>query len=50
MLTVVATLKPQPRHVLAYVTAACEAALYGQPAPSRLPTPEALEPLMRPAA
>jgi transposase len=50
LLTVVATLKPQHRNVLAYVTAACEAALCGQPAPSLLPTPEALEPRMRPAA
>jgi transposase len=50
MMTVVATLKPQPRNVLEYVTAACEAALCGQPAPSLLPTPEALEQLMRPAA
>jgi transposase len=50
MMTVVATLKQQHRHVLDYVTAACEAALCGQPAPSLLPTPEALEQLMRPAA
>ncbi len=50
MMTVVATLKQQHRNVLAYVTAACEAALCGQPAPSLLPTPEALEQLMRPAA
>jgi transposase len=50
LLTVVATLKQQHRNVLAYVTAACDAALCGQPAPSLLPTPEALEQLMRPAA
>jgi transposase len=50
MMTVVATLKQQHRNVLEYVTAACEAALCGQPAPSLLPTPEALEQLMRPAA
>ena len=50
MMTVVATLKQQHRNVLDYVTAACEAALCGQPAPSLLPTPEALEQLMRPAA
>jgi hypothetical protein len=50
MMTVVTTLKPQHRNVLDDVTAACEAALCGQPAPSLLPTPEALEQLMRPAA
>ena len=50
MLPVGATLKPPQRTVRASVTAACEAARCGQPAPSLLPTPEALEPLMRPAA
>jgi hypothetical protein len=50
MMTVVATLKQQHRTVLDYVTAACEVALCAQPAPSLLPTPEALEQLMRPAA
>jgi hypothetical protein len=50
MMTVVTTLKPQHRNVLDDATAACEAALCGQPAPSLLPTPEALEQLMRPAA
>jgi transposase len=50
MMTVVATLKQQHRHVLAYVTAACEAALCGQPAPSLLPTPADIEQGMRPAA
>ena len=34
MMTVVATLKQQHRHVLTYVTAACEAALPGEAAPS----------------
>ena len=37
MLTVVATLKPQQRNVLEYLTAACEAALRGEAAPSLLP-------------
>jgi transposase len=50
LLTVVATLKQQHRPVLAYMTAACEAALCHEPAPSLLPTPAALEQLMRPAA
>jgi len=50
MLTVGATLKQQHRHVLAYVTAACAAALCGQPAPSLRPTPADIEPGMRPAA
>jgi transposase len=50
MLTVVATLKQHHRHVLAYVTAACEAALCGQPAPSLLPTRADIEQGMRPAA
>jgi transposase len=42
MMTVVATLKPQHRHVLDYLTAACEAALHGEHAPSLLPTPDQL--------
>ena len=50
MMTVVATLKQQPRHLLAYVTAACEAALCGHPAPSLLPTRADIEQGMRPAA
>ena len=50
MMTVVATLKQQHRNVLAYVTAACEAALCGQPAPSLLPTPADIAQGMRPAA
>ena len=37
MLTVVATLKQQQRSVLEYLTAACEAALRGEAAPSLLP-------------
>jgi transposase len=37
MMTVVATLTQQHRHVLDYVTATCEAALQGNPAPSLLP-------------
>ena len=50
MMTVVATLKQQHHNVLAYVTAACEAALCGQPAPSLLPTPADIEQGMCPAA
>jgi transposase len=50
MMTVGATLKQQHRHVLTYVTAACEAALCGAPAPSLLPTPADIEQGMRPAA
>ena len=50
MMTVVATLKQQHRNVLAYVTAACEAALSGNPAPSLLPTPADIEQGLRPAA
>src|SRR5881397_525682 len=37
MMTVVATLKQQQRHVLEYLTAACAAALRGEAAPSLLP-------------
>jgi hypothetical protein len=37
MLTVGATLKQQQRNVLEYLTAACEAALRGEAAPSLLP-------------
>lgn len=40
MMTVVATLKQQQRHVLEYLTAACEAALRGEAAPSLLPESE----------
>jgi len=50
MMTVVTTLKQQHRSVLDYVTAACEAALCGEPAPSLLPTPQTLNHDMRPAA
>jgi len=50
MMTVVATLKPPHRHVLASVTAAGEAALCGPPAPSLLPTPADIEQGRRPAA
>ncbi len=37
MMTIVATLKQQQRNVLEYLTAACEAALRNEPAPSLLP-------------
>jgi transposase len=50
MMSVVATLKQQPRYGLDCVTAACEAALCGAPAPSLLPTPDTLNHGMRPAA
>jgi transposase len=50
MMTVVATLKQQHRYVLTYVTAACEAALRGEAAPSLLPTPAATEEFLCPAA
>jgi transposase len=40
MMTVVATLKHQKRHVLDYLTAAHEAALHGEAAPSLLPACE----------
>jgi transposase len=50
MMTVVTTLKQQHRNVLTYVTAACEAALRGEPVPSLLPTPAEIEQLMHPAA
>jgi len=50
LMTVVATLKQQHRHVLAYLTAACEAAQRGEPAPSLLPTPDTLRELVYPAA
>jgi transposase len=50
MMTVVATLKQQHRNVLDYVTAACEAVLWGEPAPSLLPTLETLHQVICPAA
>ena len=37
MMTVVTTLKQQQRNVLEFLTAACEAALRGEAAPSLLP-------------
>jgi transposase len=40
MLTVVATLHQQQRHILQYVTATCHAALHHQPPPSLLPVTE----------
>jgi Transposase IS66 family len=49
MMTVVAPLQQQPRHVLASVTAACEAALRGEAAPSLLPLPAATEHRLCPA-
>jgi hypothetical protein len=43
---VVATLRQQHRHVLAYLTDACQAAYTGEPAPALLPCrPEAEEDL-----
>jgi transposase len=50
MMTVVATLKQQHCHVLAYVTAVCEAALRGTPPPSLRPTADTLKRLTRSAA
>jgi hypothetical protein len=50
IMTVVATLKQQHRHVLNYLTTACEAALRGEPVPSLLLTLNDLEQLMRLAA
>jgi transposase len=50
MMTVVATLKQQHRDALDSLTAACEAALRGEGAPSLLPTPAQLAQGMRPAA
>jgi transposase len=50
MMTVVATLKQQHRHVLNYVTAACDAALRGAPAPSVLPVSDDCRQLLHPAA
>jgi transposase len=43
-MTVVATLKPQQRNVLEYLTTACEAALRGEEAPSLLPASEQRSP------
>jgi hypothetical protein len=50
MMTVVATLKQQPRNTLDSLIAACEAALHGAPAPARLPNLDQLTDLMCPAA
>ncbi len=50
MMTVVATLTQQHRNVLDYLTAACEAALCGEPALSLLPTQDQLNELRRSAA
>ena len=50
MMTVVATLKQQHRHLLDYLPAACEATLSGKPAPSLLPTPAELQQLLHLAA
>jgi transposase len=50
MMTIVATLKQQHCNVLDYLTAACQAALCDEPAPSLLSTPDQLHALLRPAA
>jgi hypothetical protein len=50
LMTVVATLKQQHRHALEYLTAACQAALCGNPAPSLLPTLAEIDQFVRPAA
>jgi transposase len=50
MMTVVATLKQQHSNVLDYLTAACEAALCGEPAPSLLPIPDQRNEIMPSAA
>jgi transposase len=50
MMTVVATLKQQPRTVLDSLPTTCQAALGGESAPSLLPTPADSQQLMRPAA
>jgi transposase len=50
MMTMVATLKQQHLHVLDYLTAACEAALPGEPVPSLLPSPGDIQKLLRLAA
>lgn len=50
LMTVAATLKPQHRHILNDLTAACEAALSGEPPPSLLPTPRELAKSICPAA
>jgi transposase len=50
MMTVVTTLTPQHRHVLAYLTAACEVALCRKSAPALLPSLPDLPQHMYPAA
>jgi transposase len=50
LMTVVATLTQQHRNILDYLTAACEAPLYGKPAPSLLPTPAEIQQLLHLAA
>jgi transposase len=50
MMTVVATLTQPHRNVLASVTAACEAALHGEAAPSLLPIPALTEQHLCPVA
>jgi hypothetical protein len=50
MITVVATLKQQHRNVLDDLSAACEAALCGEQAPSGLPTPDRFRACMHSAA
>jgi transposase len=50
LMTVVAPLTQPHRHVLAYLTAACEAAQRGEPAPSVRPTPDTLQERVNPAA
>jgi transposase len=50
MMTVVATLKQQRRNVLEYLTAACQAALCGEAAPSLLPALAEIDQFVRPAA
>jgi hypothetical protein len=48
LMTVVATLKQRHRHVLDYLTTACDAALRGDATPSLLPTPDHSAKLVRP--
>jgi transposase len=50
MMTVVTTLKQQHRHVLTYMTDACQAAYTGLPAPSLLPHHTGAEAADRPIA
>jgi Transposase IS66 family len=45
LLTVVATLRQQQRHVLQYVTATCQAALHHQPPPSLVLVSESSRPV-----